>query len=174
PGDTNLLGTGTLTNGVATYTTTTGQLGLGAGQLITATYAGNLGYTGSSGTMSQTVVQAGSTTAVSASANPSGAEQPVTFTATIAALAPGARAPTGTVTFFINNVQIGVPVTVNTVGGVTTASFTAAANTFTAGQTYTIRADYTGDTNFLASTGSLSQVVLSGTTTAVTASVNPS
>ena len=116
--------------------------------------------------------KAGTTTTVTDSANPSGVEQAVTFTATVAAAAPGSGNPTGTVTFRANGNLLGTG-TLSTAGGVTTASFTANANTLPLGMV-AITADYAGDTNFLASNGSHSHTVLFGTTTSIASSLNPS
>ena len=88
------LGTAPLdANGIASYTTTLGQLPVGSGQVVTATYGGNAGFTGSVGTITETVNKDATTDTITASANPSGVEQSVTFTATIAAAAPGRRRP---------------------------------------------------------------------------------
>ena len=142
------LGTAPLdANGIASYTTTLGQLPVGSGQVVTATYGGNAGFTGSVGTISETVNKDATTDTITASANPSGVEQSVTFTATIAAAAPGSGDPTGTVTFLLNGNFLGTG-TLSTVGGVTTATFTAGANTLPQGL-LTITANYSGDGNFL-------------------------
>ena len=98
---TTVLGTGTLSaSGVASYTTTAFQLSVGAGHSITAVYGGDTNFQGSSSAaMGQAVDQDGTTTLVSSSANPSVYGQPVTFTATVSASAPGSGVPTGGVTF---------------------------------------------------------------------------
>ena len=95
------LGSGTLNaSGVATYTTTAFQLSVGSGQSIAAVYGGDVNFTTSTSTaLSQTVNQDSTTTSVVSSANPSVYGQPVTFTATVTANAPGSGTPTGTVTF---------------------------------------------------------------------------
>src|SRR5206468_2326324 len=73
-----LLGTGTLNGaGQAAFSTTTLAAGTHA---ITAVYAGDTNFNGSaSGTLSQVVGQADTTTALSSSANPSAVGQAVTF-----------------------------------------------------------------------------------------------
>jgi autotransporter-associated beta strand protein len=157
-------------NGQAAYTTTLGQLQLGANQIITATFSGDAGFGGSSGTVSQTVNQASTTTSVAASFNPSGVDQSVTFTATVAPAFLGS--PTGTVTFRVNGNLLGTG-TLSTTGGVTTATFTANPNTLPLGSLQ-ISAEYAGDSNFLASSGSASHTVLRGTSTALASSSNPS
>jgi hypothetical protein len=105
-------------------------------------------------TESVTAQQAATATAVSSSVNPSEFGQSVTFTATVTS---GAGTPTGTVQFKDGGVNIGAAQTLNG-GGVaqlTTSSLTAG--------THTITAVYSGDVNFLTSTGTLSggQVVKS-------------
>ena len=91
------LGTVALTAGVATYTTTK----LATGQhTITAAYGGTATFaTSTSPVLAQTVNQDGTSTVVTASANPSVFGQSVTFTATVSAALPGSGTPTGSVTF---------------------------------------------------------------------------
>ena len=122
------------------------------------------------GTSTQTVNQASTTTSVTSSINPSGVDQSVTFTATVAPAFLGG--PTGTVTFRVNGNLLGTG-TLSTPGGVTTATFTANPNTLPLGSLQ-ITADYAGDANFLASSGSTSHTVLRGTSTALASSANPS
>ncbi|NBM14614.1 Ig-like domain repeat protein [Streptomyces sp. GC420] len=106
-------------------------------------------------------------TSVSSSPDPSVFGQPVLFTATVAPVAPGAGTPTGTVTFTIDGDV--VPVLLDENG---TATLTRA--TLPAG-TYSVTADYGGDTNFTASTGTDTHtVVQAATLTTVTSSPDPS
>src|SRR5439155_1565744 len=158
-----VLGTGTLstTNGVttATYTTTPGQLITGTNQ-VTAVYAGDGNFTASnSSALTQTVTQTGTTTSVASSANPSVYGQPVTFTATVAAAAPGGGNPTGTVKFWLGGVGgtlLGTG-TLGTSNGVTTASYTTTAGQLPVGAGQTVTAEYGGDVAFTASSGTASQ-----------------
>ena len=143
------IGTGTLGLGnpdTATFTTASFSVGAHA---ITAVYGGDGNFTTSTSTaINQGVNQAGSSTTVVSSANPSSSGQSVTFTATVNAVAPGVGTPTGTVTFSINGTpQSPVPLTV--INGVDQATFTTAP--LYAG-TYTITAVYDGDINFTTST----------------------
>lgn len=116
-------------------------------QVITAAYGGDLDHEARAGSTSPFVDQAGTTTSVTSSLNPSVAGQPVTFTAEVGVLAPGSGTPTGTVTFSDGGVPFG---SAGLVGGL--ASFTT--STLTIGD-HTITARYSGDQNFTASTGSL-------------------
>jgi hypothetical protein len=89
------LGTGTLSGGVAKFTTSTLSV---AAHSITAVYGGDTNFTGStSGALTETINKAGTTTAVTSSLNPSKHGQTVTFTATVKSSTSGT--PTGTVTF---------------------------------------------------------------------------
>ena len=117
-----------------------------------------------------------STTTVTAS--PTGAvvsDEPVTFTATVASMAPGGTTPTGDVTFESSaagrTVCAGGTNTVPLVSGVascTVDDLSAAASPVT------IEAVYLGDATYATSNGQLSEVVtLASATTTVTASVNP-
>ena len=96
--------------------------------------------------------QATTTTTLASSANPSVSGQSVTFTATVAATAPGSGTPTVMVNFLYNGTQIG------------TETLTAGMATFTTTSlsvgTYPITAVYVASTNFTTSTLSIvSQVV---------------
>jgi hypothetical protein len=77
--------------------TTTSALSAGR-HFITASYSGDPNYGPGSMTLVQAVAQ-GTTTAVASSADPSGAGDLVTFTATVKASGPTANVPEGTVTF---------------------------------------------------------------------------
>ena len=88
--------------------------------------------------------RAATNTAVTSSSNPSDLTQSVTFTATVSSTGP----LTGTVQFKIDGSDAGGPVTLN--GGV--AELVTAV--LTAG-THSVTADYSGDANFIASSGAL-------------------
>ncbi len=94
--------------------------------------------------------QDATTTTVTASANPSMLNQTVTFTANVSA--QDGDVPTGTVQFLIDGVNFGSPVTLtNGSAGITTAGLTAGP--------HTIQAVYGGNSDFLGSSGSLTQNV---------------
>ena len=158
------LGTGTLSGGTATYSTS--SLAKGA-HTITAVYGGDTNFTGSTSSgLTQTVNQGATTTAVAAAPNPSTLGQSVTFTATVSSTASGT--PSGTVTFKDGATALG---TGTLSGGTATYSTSSLAK-----GAHTITAVYGGDTNFTGSTSSgLTQTVNQGaTTTAVAAAPNPS
>ncbi|MFF4281614.1 Ig-like domain repeat protein [Streptomyces kronopolitis] len=141
----------------------------GSPYTATATYDGDAAFTGSTGTDTQTVNPAATTTAVFSSPDPSTAGQPVTITASLAAVSPGTGTPTGTVTFDFGD---GTPtVTTPAVAGLATVTH---AYTTTVNSPFTPTADYSGDPNFAASTGTTTQTVLqSAVTLAVSTGPNP-
>ncbi|HET6573546.1 MAG TPA: Ig-like domain repeat protein, partial [Fimbriiglobus sp.] len=135
----------TLTAGAATFTTST--LAVGA-HTILAVYPGAPGFVASSGTLTQVVDPLATATAVTSSLNPSLVGDAVTFTATVSA---AVGVPGGSVTFVID----GTPAaTVALAAGA--ATFTT--NTLAVGN-HTVRADYSGAPGFVASSGTLTQVV---------------
>jgi hypothetical protein len=150
------LGTGTVANGQATFTTSGLPVGVSS---ITARYDGDGNFeTSTSAVQAVTVAQAATTTALTATPNPSVAGFDVTLRATVAAVSPGAGTPTGTVTFFAGATSLG---TATLAGGVATLA-TDAIPVGTNG----ITARFEGDTNFTTSTSAaVSQVVNKVTTT---------
>lgn len=157
------LGFGTLTNGVATLTTS--GLTVGA-HSITAEYQGTVNFAGSTSlNLGQTVTAANSTISLGSSANPSVTGQPIVFTATVSAVAPGAGTPSGTVTFTIDGIA---QPPVNLAGG--QATFTT--STLTVGA-HTVSVTYSGDASFNGSgPANLGQTVNPAITT-VGLSANP-
>jgi len=161
---TTLLGTGTLSGGVATYTTSALSVG---SHSITAVYAGDANCLGStSGVLNQVVNQASTTTGLTSSLNPSSYGQAVTFTATVTGQYGGT--PTGTVSFYDGTTLLGTGTLNNGVATYTTSALSAGSHSITA--------VYGGDTNFVGSTSPvLKQVVKkAATTTMLTSSKNPS
>ena len=144
-----VLGTGTISGGLATFITS----GLTAGShTITAEYAGDANYAGStSGAVAQTVNQASSSTTLSSTANPSTYGTSVTFTATVTG---SAGTPTGPVQFVVDGSNYGSPVTL-----VNGSAILAVSNLSTGKRGIT--AVYAGDgQNYAGSTASpLTQVV---------------
>jgi uncharacterized repeat protein (TIGR03803 family) len=142
-----VLGTGTLTSGSATFTTSTLPVGTNS---ITAAYGGDskFGYS-TSNAVKQVVNKAATTTTLTSSLNPSNFGQSVTFTASVAPQFSGTV--TGTVTFYDGATALK---TVALSGGV--AKFTT--STLTSGS-HTITATYGGSTSFIGSSASLTQTV---------------
>jgi len=149
----SVIGSATLNGaGVATFTTT--NLAVGS-RSITADYLGD-GCHGAatSAILTQVVNKANTTVTVTASPSPSLLGSPVTFTATVAAVAPGGGTPTGTVTFKDGATNIAGCIGVALVGGQATCT----TSSLTLG-VHTINADYSGSSNHNASTGSVSHTV---------------
>ena len=144
------LGGGTLSGGVATLSTS--SLGVGS-HGITAVYGGDTDFsTSTSAALTQVVNQAATGVTLSSSVNPSVYGQPVTFTATVAASAPGAGTPTGTVSFMAGSTTLDT----ETLGPDGTASFTTSA--LGVGSP-AITAVYSGDSSFLTGSSSVTQTI---------------
>ncbi|HEY6305541.1 MAG TPA: Ig-like domain repeat protein, partial [Candidatus Angelobacter sp.] len=137
--------------------------------LFIATYGGDSNFAPSSASLSpvQTVNKDGVSVTLASSANSSVSGQPVSFTAVVAASAPGAGTPTGTFSFLDGGAPLG---TANLVNG--QASFTAP---LPAGS-HSITAGYGGDGNFNAgaSTPLLQTVNKDASALALVSSANPS
>ncbi len=159
--------TQTLSGGQAT---SNADAGLAPGtHTVSVTYTNTDGnFSSSSVPFTQVVNQDPTTTTVTTSPNPTVFGQPVTFSASVAADAPGAGTATGTVEFQINGQNYeSDPLS----SGLASATPDAAL----APGTYTVTAIYSGDPNFVTSTGTATQTVNQDpTTTGVTSSVSPS
>jgi Bacterial Ig-like domain (group 3) len=144
---TTILGTGTLTAGSASFTTSTLPVGTNA---IKAVYSGDSNFARStSKAVSQVVSKATTTTALTSSLNPSNFGQSVTFTASVTPQFGGTVK--GSVTFYDGATALK---TVALSGGV--AKFTT--STLTSGA-HNIKATYNGSTSFIGSSASLTQTV---------------
>jgi hypothetical protein len=133
----------TLSNGSATYTTT---LPVGP-HSVYAAYRGdvNYGFYPSYTPANVTVAKANTTTKVITSQPSTTLGQPVTLTASVAPVAPGAGTPTGTVQFLDGGNALGAPVSLtNGSAALTTSNI--------GGGTHSITAVYSGDNNFNTST----------------------
>ncbi|MEV6319295.1 Ig-like domain-containing protein, partial [Streptomyces sp. NPDC051776] len=137
---------------------------------VTAVYSGDAVFASSTGTITQTVLTASTTTTVTSAPDPSVVGEPVTFTATVAPVAPGSGVPTGTVAFIVSG---GPTLTAPVVGG--QASVTT--NSLTVGS-HTVSAAYGGDTTFAPSAGTDAHTVqpqpVASTTITVISSPDPS
>jgi hypothetical protein len=142
-----VLGTGTLSGGSASFTTSALH---GGNNLLTAVYGGDSNFIGStSRTYTVQVSRATTATTLISSQNPSNAGQSVTFTATVAPEFSGT--PTGTVSFSDGTTVL------KTVGaGKGVAKYTT--KTLASGA-HNITATYNTSPNFVGSTGSLMQTV---------------
>jgi hypothetical protein len=149
---TTVLGAATLSSsGVATFTTSTLP---GGTHLITATYNGDNTFSAStSPPVNQAVNPLTTSTALASTANPSVRGQAVTLTAMIAPSSAGSFTAGGTVTFYDGSTPLSAPVPVSAGMAALTISSLAAG-------THAIKAVYTGDGNFAASSSAvLTQVV---------------
>jgi hypothetical protein len=117
-----------------------------------------------SGTLA--VMKADTAVVFSASPNPSGLNQPVTFTASVAALAPGAGAPSGVVQFVDGSTLVGAAVLVGGSASITTNGLAAGS--------HAMSALYSGDASFTGSSAaSVLTVSPSSTSTTLTSTRNP-
>jgi hypothetical protein len=154
-------------NGTATLTVATLSVGKHS---LTASFsdpAGNFTPSNASAAVSLTIGKASTTTTLTATTNTPVFGQAVTFTATVAAVAPSAATPTGTVTFKDGNTVLA---TVTLSGG--SASFTTAKLAL---GNHAITAYYSDNPSFVSSNSSpASPVTVSqdGTRAVVTSSVS--
>jgi hypothetical protein len=137
---------------------------------LTATFVGTGNVAGGFGIADLTVNPAATTIALRSSVNPAAISQAVTFTATVAVVAPGAGTPTGTVTFRDGTVVLGTVA----LGAGGTAAFTTS---FAVTGGHAISAVYNGDQNFGFSRQFITEQVNApthqATTTSLVASANP-
>lgn len=160
-----LLGSADLDAGVASLTAPFLAL---ATHSITATYAGDGNFEGAvSSGLDQVVLPAATTTSVASSVNPAAFGQPVTFTATVAAVPVAAGLPAGSVTFMNGAESLGSATLTAGSAGLTVASLAVG--------THAITAVYAGEAAFTGSSSSaLSQVVeAANTATTLISLANP-
>jgi len=132
------MGTAPLAAGAATLNSS--ALAVGS-HTLSAAYGGSASFNGSSsGLATQTVNRANSTTVLASSVNPSLNGQPVTFTATVAAVAPGAGTATGNVTFSDGATPLGTAPLAGGAAALTVSSLTPGS--------HSISASYAGDASF--------------------------
>jgi hypothetical protein len=163
-----------LVNGAATFDPLTA---LGAGDhTVAVAYGGDAGFRSGSASATQHVAAAATTTSLLATPSPSAEDQAVTLTATVAAVAPGSGAPTGTILFSSDGEVVGAAPLSASGGG---SQATIEISTLAPGS-HTLSAWYAGDTDFHGSqSADVSHTVIEGaavvsTTTGVTSSKNPS
>jgi hypothetical protein len=137
---------------------------------VSASYAGDGNYLSStSGTTSETIAMAQTTTAVSSAPTSPVVGQSVTYTATVAPVSPGAGTPTGTVTF------------TGSAGTLCATALNQAAldqatctTTYTSAQHDSVTAAYGGDTNFASSQSATLTESITAATTSTSLSVDNS
>jgi hypothetical protein len=142
-------------------------LGVGNHTLL-ASFGGNNAFDPSTSVaVAETVNPASTAVALSASTNPARIGAPVTFSAAVTAIAPGAGTPAGTLTFFDGSTVLGT-VTLNANGQASlTTSFATAGS-------HNIKAVYNGNGNFALSARTITeQVARRSSRTNVVASANP-
>ena len=151
-----VIGSGTLSNNTASIF----YSGLTAGShFITANYAGDTNYFGSSSSSAtQNVSKGNTTTAIANSPNSSDPGQSVTFTANVAVTSPAAGSPTGSVTFKDGASTIGSSPISNGSAQFSTSALSLGLHTITA--------VYSGDANFSTSMSSGTMQNISAMTTA--------
>ena len=161
------LGTASLSGGEATYSAPSSVIDTVTTHTITASYSGDTNFSGSSGSMLQTVNTASTSTTVTSSTTASVFGQSVTFTATVSPQFAGTFDNGGTVTFSDGSTSLG------------TASLSSGpghhhrCRVDRAGSPHTIWASFSGDTNFTTSSGSVLQTVNAASTcTSVTSSTS--
>ena len=130
---------------------------------IVACYSGSLDFETSSGTLAYTVDKASTTMSLASSGSPSTFGDPVTFTATVSVVSPGAGTPSGTVNFADGgscDATTGVITGGTSLGSVALAAGSAQVTTSTlAAGSHTIVGCYGGSANFNGSGKTLSQTV---------------
>jgi hypothetical protein len=168
PGSGTPVGTVTVTDGTASCTATLDASGAGSCSLtppapagthsLSAAYAGTQNFAASTGTASLTVNAGSAGTVLTSSANPSAFGDSITLTATVTPQ-PGNPAPTGTVDFLDGGTAIA------DCTGVALSGDSAACTTSTLSVgNHALQANYSGDSNTSASTGTLTQIVAQVTT----------
>ena len=162
-----ILGTGTPT-GTATFVIdgnssspiniVSGQAILSASVLsigshtIVVNYSGDTAFQASSDSLVQIVNQSSTTTSLVSSGNPFTTQQRIQFTATIAPVLPGVGIPTGTVTFNFGDGSVTASVNLS-------SAIASIYHSYSTAGTYGVTSQYSGDTNFITSSSSLSQVI---------------
>ena len=157
----NPIGTGNLSGGKASLKVSKLSVGTHA---IGAVYAGSLDDLGSSSaSIGQAVNPDATTIALTTSAAAPVYSQAVTFTARVAAAAPGSGPPTGTITFMAGTTVLGTVAVGSSGSAVLKVSSLAVGS-------HSITAVYNGDTDFLASTSAalVDSVGQAKTTTSLT------
>jgi hypothetical protein len=144
---------------------------------IRASYSGDGNFVGSAGLLDQgtgqNVAKGATATALVSGPNPAAYGDPVTFTATVGAVAPATGRPSGVVRFWEGSVLLGAS-SLAPAGGADSAQATFVSSTLSPGS-HSVRAEYVGNFNFDGSTATTSQTIEDiGTVTGIESSANPS
>jgi O-glycosyl hydrolase len=168
-GTTNI-GMATLSNGVATFSTST--LAVGAAHNLTASYAGDATFSPSAAAVALVVnpvaptVPASTTLMLAATPNPAAAGATVALVATITS---AAGTPTGIVSFSDGPTSLGTATLVNGVATLSTTAIPAGTNS--------IMATFAGNSSYVAATSNAVSLVVTGagtgTTTALSVTPGP-
>jgi hypothetical protein len=120
---------------------------------VSAAFSNDPNFNGSNGSLAtpQSVDQASTTTTVGSSTNPSAFGTSVTFTATVAVVAPGSGTPSGNVQFEIDGTNVGSQVALDAAGK---ATYQTSALTVP-GSPHAVKAYYLGTTSYKTSNGTL-------------------
>jgi autotransporter-associated beta strand protein len=165
-----ILGTGTLSGGVASLSVPTLAVGFHS---LTAVYGGDTNnLTSTSSALGESVSADSTTTSLSSTPSAPVFGQAVILTASVLVSSPGAGIPTGLVTFYDGGSAIGTGV-LSPTGSVATAALTTSS--LSVGN-HQISARYGGDSSDLVSLSSTSTVTVApdSTATALDVDVNPS
>jgi hypothetical protein len=161
---TSVLGSATLSSGKATLTT---ALLTAGSHTLSVVFSGNPALAGStSAALTQTVKSATTTASLTLSANPAVFGQPITLTARVRAVAPGAGVPSGTITFKDGTTVLGTATLSNGVAVYQTAALAVGKHSLSAG--------YSGDGNFTGSSAAaVTETINKAATTTVLISPMP-
>ena len=155
---TTSLGTALLANGSAMLNVSTLPV---AANMITAVYAGDSNFAGStSPAVTVTVGQSQTSTTIIPSTTTPVFGQSVTISATVLAVAPGAGTPTGTVKFFNGTTLLGMATLASGTGSMPTSTLALGPNSITV--------QYSGDTNFAGQTSTATTVTVGQASTTAT------
>lgn len=164
------LGTGTLSassSGSATASFATSTLAPGA-HSITAVYGGDSQHSGDTSAVVTETIRGQTATTLTTSGSPAAVDSAITLTATVSESGTGGIAPSGTVVFYDGAAVIGTQTVDSTGNAMLTISSLSVG-------THVLTADYNGDTyNQGSDSAQVSEkIVQEATTTALSASVNP-
>jgi pimeloyl-ACP methyl ester carboxylesterase len=161
-----VLGTATLSAG-AEATLTTAALSAGS-HALKASYGGDGNFNASPPAVVTEIVNKTATTTTLTTANSTVVGEPMTLSAQVSAVAPGAGTPTGTVTFRDGSTILGTAI----LNGAGQASLTRRIGS---SGSHALTASYGGDANFTSSTSPAlaATVSIAETTTTVTVGPNP-